>query len=148
MFTVEKMVALRCVPLFGSLGPVALEELAQSSTDTRYASGEALCIEGEPGDEVFVMLDGNATVVEGATPGGAVLRVETAGSVIGEMAVLEATLRSASVFAGGAGARVLRLHGAAFHAVLDADPAVAEGVIRTLARRIRTREVAEPNSVG
>jgi CRP-like cAMP-binding protein len=76
-----------------------------------------------------------------------VLRVERAGSVIGEMAVLESTLRSASVFAGAEGARVLRLNGAAFHAVLDADPSVADGVIRTLARRIRGREVADANPI-
>jgi hypothetical protein len=143
MLTVEKMIALRCVPLFAALGPVALEELAQSSTDTRYASGEMLCIEGEPGEEVFVVLSGEVDVVSGATREGGVLRVERAGSVIGEMAVLESTLRSASVFAGGEGARVLRLNGAAFHAVLDTDPAVAEGVIRILAQRIRTRDVPE-----
>ena len=147
MLAVEKMIALRSVPLFASLGPVALEELAQSSMDTQYASGQALCIEGEPGDEVFVILGGEAKVVEGATPQGEVLRVERAGSVIGEMAVLESTLRSASVFASGEGARVLRLNGVAFHAVLDADPAVAEGVIRTLARRIRTREVPDTDVI-
>jgi hypothetical protein len=143
MLTVEKMVTLRGVPLFASLEPVALEDLAESSTDTRYAPGEALCIEGEAGDEVFVLMDGDAAVVAGTSREGEVLRVEHAGSVIGEMAVLESTLRSASVFAGAEGARVLRLNGAAFHAILDADPAVADGVIRTLARRIRTREVAD-----
>jgi CRP/FNR family cyclic AMP-dependent transcriptional regulator len=148
MLTVEKMIALRCVPLFASLEPAALEDLAESSTDSQYAPGQALCIEGEPGDEVFVLMAGDAAVVAGTEPDGEVLRVEREGSVIGEMAVLEATLRSASVFAGGAGARVLRLNGAAFHAILDTDPAVADGVIRTLARRIRTREVADTNPIG
>jgi len=82
-------------------------------------------------------------VVEGTRPDGAVLRVEGAGSVIGEIAVLEAAPRSASVFATAAGAHVLRLNGGAFRAALNEDSAVAEGVIRSLARRIRTREVPD-----
>jgi cyclic nucleotide-binding protein len=139
MLTIEKMVALRHVPLFNTLEAAALQELAQSSTDTRYAAGDPLCIEGDPGDEVFVLLSGEATVVEGADRDGTVLRVEHPGAVIGEMAVLEETARSASVFASGDGARVLRLNGAAFHTSVEADPAVAEGVIRSLAQRVRTR---------
>ena len=49
MLTVEKMVALRSVPLFASLEPVALEQLAESSTDSQYSPGQALCIQGEAG---------------------------------------------------------------------------------------------------
>jgi hypothetical protein len=150
MLTVERMIALRCVELFASIDPAGLEEMARSSTDAHYAPDEALCIQGDPGDEVFVILDGDAVVVEGATRDSGVIRVERMGSVIGEMAVLESTVRSASVFAGAGGARVLRLNGEAFHTVVEADPAVAEGVIRSLARRIRTREVGvrDTESVG
>jgi CRP-like cAMP-binding protein len=62
------------------------------------------------------------------------------GSVVGEMAVLEGTARSASVFARSEAVRALRLAGSAFRGVLAADPAVAEAVIRTLAYRLRNRE--------
>jgi CRP-like cAMP-binding protein len=97
-------------------------------------------VEGERGDEVFILLCGEAAIVQGAGMGGRLLRVERAPSVIGEMAVLAAMPRSATVLAGAAGARVLRLNGSAFREVLNADPAVAEAVIRTLARRLRTAE--------
>jgi hypothetical protein len=137
MLTVEKMIALRRVPMFASLEAPALEQLARSSTETPYPPDAALCLEGEPGDEVFVLLSGEARIIRGTAVDGEVLHVETAGSVIGEMAALQATVRAASVFTGDLGARVLRLSGQAFHAVLAADPAVAEGVIQALAQRLR-----------
>ena len=143
MLTVEKMIALRRVPLFASLEAPALEQLARSSSEMDYPPDAALCLEGEPGDEVFVTLSGEARIIRGIAVDGEVLHVETAGSVIGEMAALQATVRAASVFAGSSGARVLRLSGQAFHAVLAADPAVAEGVIRALAQRLRDVPRAE-----
>jgi cytochrome c peroxidase/CRP-like cAMP-binding protein len=155
MLDIEKMIALRCVPIFASLGPVELEELAGSSMDSLYPEGTSLCLAGEPGDEVFVVLAGTVAVVSGRTPEEPVLRVESMGSVIGEMAVLDAAPRSASAFACEGGVHALRLNGAAFRLALSADPVVAEGVMRNLARRIRTREVPEtvsttpsPASVG
>jgi hypothetical protein len=139
MLTVEKMIALRQIPIFASVGPEALEELARSSFEAIYARDDALCLEGETGNEVFILLAGEARVVHGPSPDAAPVNVETIGSVIGELAVLEAGPRSASVFASTDGTHALRLSGSAFRGVLDADPAVAEGVIRTLARRLRTR---------
>jgi hypothetical protein len=141
MLTVEKMIALRQVPIFASLGPAALEDLARSSADRTYARDEPLCLEGETGNEVFVLLAGEARVVHGARPDGQPVNIERVGSVIGELAVLEAALRSASVFASIDGTRALRLTGSAFRGVLDADPAVADGVIRTLARRLRRTSI-------
>jgi Cyclic nucleotide-binding domain len=138
MPTIEKMIALRGVPIFASLSPEDLEELARSSVDSRYSAGGALCLEGEPGDEVFILLEGEAAVVRHASSDGELLRVEQPGSVIGELAILDPAPRSASIFA-SSDVRVLRLSGAAFQGVLNADPAVAEGVMRTLARRSRPR---------
>jgi CRP-like cAMP-binding protein/cytochrome c peroxidase len=143
MLTIEKMIALQCVPIFASLGPVELEELASSSSDTDYGQGQALCVIGEAGDEVFVVLGGQVAVVAGTTADSPLIRLEKTGAVIGEMAVLETAPRSASVFASEGGAHVLRLKGDAFRAALNSDPVVAEGVMRSLARRIRTREAFE-----
>jgi CRP-like cAMP-binding protein len=66
-----------------------------------------------------------------------VIATEKAGSFIGEMAVLDPAPRSATVAASGGGARVLRLDGTAFRESLKVDPAIASGVIRTLAQRLR-----------
>jgi hypothetical protein len=138
MLAVEKMIALRCVPVFAALGPDPLEELARSSHEQTYAPGDALCVEGELGDEVFVLLSGEARIMRGSAPAAELLRVETMGNVIGELAVLDAAPRSASVLAGPVGVRALRLQGSPFRRAIEVDPGVAEGVIRTLARRLRS----------
>lgn len=140
MLTVQKMIALRAVPSFASLAPDALEQLATSSHEVTYTAGQTLCLEGEPGDDVFVVLSGEVSIVRGTAPEGELIRVVSTGSVMGEMAVLEAAPRSASAFARSEAVRVLRLAGSAFRGVLAADPSVADGVIRTLAHRLRTRE--------
>jgi Cyclic nucleotide-binding domain len=140
MLTIEKMIALRSVPSFTSLGPEALEQLALSSREATYTAGQALCLEGERGDDVFVVLSGDVGIVRGTSSSGELIRVVSTGSVTGEMAVLEGAARSASAFARSEAVRVLRLGGSAFRSVLAADPAVAEGVIRMLAHRLRNRE--------
>ncbi|MBZ5562621.1 MAG: cyclic nucleotide-binding domain-containing protein, partial [Acidobacteriia bacterium] len=102
-----------------------------------FAPGEALCIEGEPGDEVFVLLSGEVEVLRG--DGAEERRVggEKAGGVLGEMAVLDPAPRAATVRAGAEGTRVLCLGGDTFREALGANPSVARGVIRALAQRLR-----------
>jgi CRP/FNR family transcriptional regulator, cyclic AMP receptor protein len=60
------------------------------------------------------------------------------GSLIGEMAVLDPAPRSATGRAGAHGVHVLRLNGDAFREVLNANPTIASGIIRTLAQRLRS----------
>ena len=94
-------------------------------------------MEGQPGDEAFILLAGDVKVLRGEGADRKVVSVERAGGVIGEMAVLDPAPRAATVLAGAGGARVLRLDGGALREALNANPAVAQGVIRTLAQRLR-----------
>ncbi len=137
LLAAEKMIALRAVPLFSSLAPEDVASLARASTERAFASGEALCAEGESGDEVFVLLAGEVEVLR--RDGGEERRVsgEKAGGVLGEMAVLDPAPRAATVRAGLEGARVLCLGGDTFREALSANPSVARGVIRALAQRLR-----------
>ena len=135
--TVEKMIALRSVPLFAALAPEDLLTLARAGMETSFAPGAALCREGEPGDEVFILLSGDVQVLRGDAGEQRLVGSEKAGGFIGEMAVLDSTPRAATVLAGKEGTRVLCLQGRAFREALGANPSVAEGVIRALAARIR-----------
>jgi Cyclic nucleotide-binding domain/4Fe-4S binding domain len=134
---VEKMIALRSAPIFSSLPPEGLAELARASVEDEYAGGEALCVQGAPGNEVFIILAGEVQVMIGEGASARAVAEEKAGSFIGEMAVLDPAPRSATVVAKADGVRVLRLGGDAFRAALNTDPAIASGVIRTLAQRLR-----------
>ena len=133
--TVEKMAALHSVPLFSALAPEGLEALARVSGYESHAAGAVLCEEGERGEDVFVILEGEVRVVRGGPRGAA--SFEGAGSVIGELAVLDPAPRAATVAAGERGARSLRIAGGAFVEALRSDPSMASGLLRVMARRLR-----------
>jgi hypothetical protein len=137
LITVEKMIALRSAPIFARLAPEGLAELARASREDEFAPGTDLCIEGEPGNDVFILLAGDVEVLVKDGEGEKIVNREPAGSFIGELAVLDPAPRSASLRAGKTGTRVLRLDGAAFSSALNAEPAIASHVIRALAQRLR-----------
>jgi len=133
-----KMVALRAVPVFATLEPAGLAELARSSIEKDYPVDEILAKEGEPGEEVYIILAGDIAVLHRAGTADEVLLSRLGiGEILGEMAVLDPAPRSATIRAGAGGVRVLCLDGSAFRDALSVDPAVASGVIRTLARHVR-----------
>ncbi|HET8547436.1 MAG TPA: cyclic nucleotide-binding domain-containing protein, partial [Bryobacteraceae bacterium] len=135
----EKMIALRSVPWFASLGPESLAELSRHAVEDYYTPGDVLAREQEEGDTAFIILSGEVVVLHKADTDGHEVEIDRgpAGTVSGDMAVLDPAPRSATLRAGEAGVRVLSLEGSAFRDALAADPAVAHGVIRTLAQRIR-----------
>ena len=142
--TLETMIALRSVPIFSSLAPEELAELARSSDEKEYSPGEPLCVEGEPGHEVFILLTGDVKVLRRQGAEERLVSAEKAGGFIGELAVLDPAPRAATVLAGAGGTRVLRLAGSAFRDALKANPDVAQGVIRTLAQRLRGAQARFP----
>ena len=144
LVTFERMIALHSLPLFASLAPPDLLSLAQASLEKAYAPGEALCVEGEPGDEVFVLISGEVDVLRRVGDEQKVVATEKAGGFIGEMAVLDPAPRAATVEAGSNGARVLCLTGSVFREVLNTNPSVVRGVIGALVARIRGIPLARP----
>jgi Cyclic nucleotide-binding domain len=136
--TIEKMFALGTAPMFSHLTPEGLAELAQASVDVEYAPGQTLCEQDEHGEEVFILLAGEVLIFRGLGADERVINVEGPGSLIGEMAVLDPAPRSTTVRADAHGVHVLRLNGDAFREVLNANPSIASGIIRTLAQRLRS----------
>lgn len=153
LVTVEKMIALRAVPLFVRLAPEDLASLARASSEKTFAPDQPLCVEGEPGDEVFVLLSGEVKVYRQDGDQQKLVGSEQAGGFIGEMAVLDPAPRAATVLAGAEGTRVLSLDGRTFREALNGNPSVAHGVIRALATRLRKSQsgslpTPKPKSVG
>lgn len=136
--TIDKMVTLHTVPLFSTLAPEELEELALVCRSETYPAGAVICKEGARGDDVFVILDGSVCVMRDRGDSPSLASAERAGSVIGEMAVLDPAPRAATVIVGDEGVRTLRIAGPAFLDALHSDPLIASGLLKVMARRLRS----------
>lgn len=137
LLTVEKMIALRSASIFQELPPESLMALARASHVEVFSAGTILCNEGERGSDVFILLGGDVKFFKQEDGHERFVGIEGAGGLIGEMAILDPAPRAATVIAGDAGVRVLRLVGAAFSDVLSRHASISAGVIRILAQRLR-----------
>lgn len=101
-----------------------------------YKDGEVIVRQGEVGDCMFVIQEGQVEVI--AEDGGKELRLNVleAGDFFGEMAIVEREVRMATVRALGA-VRVLTVDKKNFLGRIHKDPSLAYGVVQTLSRRIR-----------
>lgn len=101
-----------------------------------YQHGEAVCRQGEPGHVLFVVQEGELEIVREEGGRETLLRVARRHELVGEMAVFDRVVRSATVRARGT-ARVLTLDKRNFMRRLNEDPTLAFRMIETMARRVR-----------
>jgi CRP/FNR family cyclic AMP-dependent transcriptional regulator len=101
-----------------------------------YEDGTFLVRQGEPGEEMFVIQDGEVeTLVE---KNGRVSCVAVLGKdeIAGEMSIFDREIRSASLRARGT-VRALTVDRKNLFARISEDPTLAFRIIRTLCRRVR-----------
>ena len=130
---IGRMLALRRVPLFAELAPEDLQRIAGSAVEHLYPAGEALVREGEPGDELVVIVEGTVSVLRAD---GQLIRTYGPGDHIGELAVLRERPRAATVVADEGGVRGLMISGIGLKAVLRERPEAAMSMLATLAERL------------
>lgn len=132
--TLDRMLFLRCVPIFVDLEPGDLHALSDAAAERRFAPGEALCREGALTSDLFVLMTGTATVQVG-TRSPVTVATLGPGDVVGELAVLDGSPRSATVLA-DTELRALALPAAPCRALM-ARRDVAPRVALTLTHRLR-----------
>lgn len=88
------------IPLFADIERAALEGFVRIFQPVSFEAGAALVRQGQPADGAYLIESGDADVTT-ALPGGGTAAVATLGpgSVLGEMALLESGVRSATVIA-------------------------------------------------
>jgi len=101
-----------------------------------YRNGDIITRQGEVGTCMFVVQAGQVEVVSERDGVETVLRIATAGEVMGEMAVFDREVRSATLRARG-DARVMTLDRRHFLKRLHQDPSLAVRVIQTMSKRVR-----------
>jgi CRP-like cAMP-binding protein len=131
---------LGAVPLFAGLDPATLDALASESRVRRYPSGQVLCSEGDPGDELLVLEAGRVRICRFAASGReVVLATLDAPVAFGELALLDDAPRAATVIA--LGEIVVRfVHRPVLMALLEREPSVAWALLRSLAAMIRATD--------
>jgi len=130
--TVEKLLFLKGVPLLADVPGEDLAQIALIAEELDAEPGADLVREGELGDALYLVVEGTLRVLQGGR------EVATLGEreVFGEMALLDAAPRSATVQARSE-VRLLRIHREEFAELLAERPVVARGVIQVLVRRLR-----------
>ena len=101
-----------------------------------YADGEILIRQGEVGDAMFVIQSGEAEILIEKEGVETRLRVAGEGEIIGEMAVFEREVRSATVRAMGE-MRALTLDKRNFLRQIAEDPSIAFRIVESMSGRIR-----------
>jgi CRP-like cAMP-binding protein len=127
---------LRNLTIFKGLDNRELRQVASLVDEARRPAGWALTKQGQGGQQAFIIVEGSATV----TVNGEVMAVLGAGDTVGEMALLDAAPRSATVTA-DTDIAVLVLTPQTLTALLEI-PAVSRAVIRSMAARLRKAEGA------
>jgi CRP/FNR family cyclic AMP-dependent transcriptional regulator len=107
------------------------ELFSRDDDPVRLATGQTLFREGETGDCMYVLLEGSADVfvgeilVESATPG----------ALLGVMALVESSARTATVVA-TMPARLAKINERRFHFLVQQTPYFATHVMKVLAERL------------
>lgn len=130
---------LRRLILFADLPEADLQALYQRAEPMNLPAGEWLMREGEIGDALYVVLEGGIEITKRSGEQEVVLAVRGPGEVIGELALLEQTPRSASGRA-VQDTRLLRIGKVAFKQMLAASPSAALALLHTFTTRLRSTE--------
>lgn len=133
----ERVLFLRKVPLFAELPPQDLTRVAAVAGERTYADGDTIAAEGEPGEELHVVVAGEVRVLRaGPDPSGETeLARRVPGDVVGEMALITQEPRMASLVASG-DVRTLQVGRRAFEGIMRERPDTAIAVIRVLSQRL------------
>ena len=123
------------VELFANVAPRRLKLLALASSRVLFAPGQDLCVEGDEGNEAFILISGEADVKVTTPSGVATVARLKRHDIVGEMAILRDMPRTATVTA-ASDVTTLRIGKQDFLNVMREFPEVAVAVMRSLADRL------------
>ena len=106
-------------------------------------AGLVLFSEGEPGTKMYVLMEGLAEV----SMGGEVLEVAKPGALLGEMALVDSSVRSAAVIARAA-CRLISIDRSQFDVLVRESPEFARHVMAVMADRLRRMNERLKEAIG
>jgi len=130
--TVEKVLFLKKVDLFSKIPGEDLAKVAEIVKETSFEAGEQIIREGDMGDCLYLIIEGEVDVVAGERQ----LACLGLSECFGEMSLLDSEPRSACVVA-KTDVALLKIEQDDFYEMMTERPEVAQGVISVLTRRLR-----------
>lgn len=130
--TLEKTIILKSVDLFKSIPAENLSRVAQITEEVRCDEGDSIIAEGEYGDSLFIVVNGNVKIHKGEKE---ITRMGE-GSCIGDMALLDGEPRSADVTAVEE-TTLFKIEQEGFYEVMGSHGDIMEAIIKNLSGRVR-----------
>ncbi|MBP1467172.1 cyclic nucleotide-binding domain-containing protein [Candidatus Chloroploca sp. M-50] len=130
----QRIRLLEAVRFFDGAYEDALPTIAAALESVRLGEGQLLFQKGDVGDSLYVIISGGVRIHDDAL----IFNELGPGEVVGEMAVLDAEPRSASVTATQA-TELLCLRQAVLYDLIENHSGVARGIIHVLTRHLRSR---------
>lgn len=134
---------LKSIPLFESLSNRAMHTIEQNITKRRFAQGEVIFREGDPGEVLYIVRFGQVRIyVSGSNYETSVILLLRPGDIFGELAIVDGLPRSASATA-LKDTIVFTIQRHTFRAMMRQHPQLALNFMKLLSVRVRysTRKV-------
>ena len=136
------------VPLLADLPPAALDVLLAGGRLRTFPAGQVLFFEGDPGDALVLLEEGQLRVSRVSPHGDeVVLAVVDAPAALGELALLDEVPRDATVTAQRP-VSVRLIPRSVFRELLQREPALVDGLLLTLAGLVRQGNARHADYVG
>ncbi|MEX2211875.1 MAG: cyclic nucleotide-binding domain-containing protein [Gaiellaceae bacterium] len=126
-----KIELIKRVPLFSQCSKKELEAVALVADEIDLREGKELTMQGRPGREFFVLVEGEADVRKD----GRKIRSLSGGDFFGEIALVAQRPRTATVVA-TTPVRVLVVTDRSFRSLLERSPSIQSKVLAALAERV------------
>ena len=132
MIVVEKVLFLRHVPLLSNMETSELIQVASIAREVTYPAGTRIIQQGEHGDHMFLIVDGEVLIQRGEMP----LKTLGPRDFFGEMSIIDGEPRSASATA-VTDCLLLRIDKEDFQGLLSTYNSATVSVVRALNQRLR-----------
>lgn len=139
--------ALSKSPWFSAMTPEELNELASLATRVQLGPDAIVFREGDPGDALYVIVNGVVRILVAATSGEILLNTLGPGDIFGEIAVLDGRGRTASVKTNKE-TELVRIGRTEFLAFLEDFPRYTTMLVHILASRVRSTVQVFPDVSG
>jgi signal transduction histidine kinase len=130
---------LRKSPIFQGLSDEELQQLMDMAEPVSLRAGDLLIRQGEPGDAAYVLIRGDFEVQKQSGQSLIKIDVRNPGDVVGEMALLSRTPRSASIIA-KTDSEALRIPQKAFEELLRSSTTAAMAILHWVMARLNQNE--------